>query len=219
MTQDLSQYRRFSRGITRLVKSIVWDRQVERLGMDELFCDVTRMVRRHVEESLAAKLSSSSSSSTSGSTTRADGWVFFNLSQDRSSDDKTDGFWYDPSSTPSLVLPSTHASSDDAQRSPLLLAASHLAAHIRERIHKEHGFTTSAGVAHNKTLAKLVASLNKPALQTTWNPDVRRYSQESADFLAGFELRRYAALPSWWSAVAEISQARGTQRTRPAPVC
>jgi len=175
--EDLSQYRRFSRAITRLVKSIIWDRQVERLGMDELFCDVTAMVRRHVDDL------EQPSSSTKSQLDR----VFFNLSPDPSVKDPV-GFWYDPTSSPSLVIPSIDTTAD-AQHSPLLLAAAHLAAHIRERIHKEHGFTTSAGVAHNKTIAKLVASLNKPALQTTWNPEVRRYREESSDFLSPFELR------------------------------
>jgi len=142
--------------------------------MDELFCDVTDMVLAHVVATSTPALGSQ----------KADR-VFFNLSPPGRAPTDNDGFWYDPTSAPSLVLPAEETTSD-AQYSPHLLAAAHLAAHIRQRIHLEHGFTTSAGIAHNKILAKLVASLNKPALQTTWNPDVRRYKEKSADFLGGF---------------------------------
>lgn len=140
--------------------------------MDELFLDVTDMVQAHVYD-----LASGSGSSK----------TFFNLSQDRSF--RSNGFFYDSQEQPSLLIP---APSEDpnAQYTPLFAAASQLAAHIRERIHTELGFTTSAGVAHNKTLAKLVASLNKPALQTTWNPEITKFKQEQQAFLAGFEARK-----------------------------
>lgn len=176
--EDLTHYRRFSRAITRTVKAIVWDRQVERLGMDELFCDVTNMIKMHLED-----LSSPSAMAGRSS----DSKVFFNLSQDRSSTDN--GFWYEPSVNESLVIPAV-SSAPDAQYTPSFTAASHLANHLRQSIHRDHGFTTSAGIAHCKTLAKLVGSLNKPALQTIWNPDMRRWKEEQASFLAGFEVNK-----------------------------
>ncbi|XP_031831704.1 DNA polymerase iota [Nomia melanderi] len=47
-----------------------------------------------------------------------------------------------------------------------LIIASKIAAEIRKRIYKELHVTCSAGVAHNKLLAKLVGSLHKPNQQT-----------------------------------------------------
>lgn len=181
--QDLTYYRRFSRGVTRLVKSIVWGRKVERLGMDELFCDVTDMVRRHVDNAQARK-------------DLSDTKTFFDLSHPRSAtaakivDTTADsGFWYDSTVSPSLVIPAD--TSVDAKHSELLSAAAQLAAHIRSRIHAELGFTTSAGIAHNKIIAKLVGNLNKPALQTLWTPDIRHFRQFQADFLADFEAGKW----------------------------
>ena len=140
--------------------------------MDELFCDVTDMVSAHLDD-----LQTGSSSSK----------TFFNLSTDRSS--RSNGFYYDSSEQPSLIIPAPSTDAN-AEYSPLFAAASQLAAHIRGRIHHELGFTTSAGVAHNKTIAKLVASLNKPALQTTWSPEIPKYRMEQQAFLAGFDARK-----------------------------
>ncbi|XP_012148103.1 DNA polymerase iota [Megachile rotundata] len=47
-----------------------------------------------------------------------------------------------------------------------LIIATKIAAEIRQRIHKELHVTCSAGIAHNKLLAKLVGSLHKPNQQT-----------------------------------------------------
>lgn len=47
-----------------------------------------------------------------------------------------------------------------------LIIASKIAAEIRERIYKDLHVTCSAGIAHNKLLAKLVGSLHKPNQQT-----------------------------------------------------
>ena len=187
--QDLTYYRRFSRGITRLVKSIIWNRQVERLGMDELFCDVTDMVKAHVAQ--LSQPSTSSAPHTNG------GKVFFDFFSPQSSAGKNttqSGFWYDPALTPSLEVPGNLSS--DAETSALLAAAAQLAAHIRTRIHAELGFTTSAGIAQNKIIAKLVGNLNKPALQTTWSPDIRRCKQDQAEFLADFEANKCVARPT-----------------------
>jgi DNA polymerase eta len=61
-------------------------------------------------------------------------------------------------------------SSDDLQ----LYYAARIAQRLRARILKELGYTCSAGIAHNKTLAKLGSAMHKPNKQT-----VIRYSQTS----------------------------------------
>ena len=51
-----------------------------------------------------------------------------------------------------------------------LIVASKIAAEIRKRIYKELRVTCSAGIAHNKLLAKLVGSLHKPNQQAVIFP-------------------------------------------------
>ena len=47
-----------------------------------------------------------------------------------------------------------------------LLMGAKIAKDIRNRVFNELGYTCSAGIAHNKTLAKLCSALNKPNQQT-----------------------------------------------------
>ncbi|XP_059610492.1 DNA polymerase iota isoform X2 [Phlebotomus argentipes] len=62
-----------------------------------------------------------------------------------------------------------------------LAAGSALAREIRDALHSELGITSCAGVAHNKLLAKLVGSVNKPNNQTVLVPHC------AATFLADLE--------------------------------
>ncbi|CAG4931139.1 unnamed protein product [Parnassius apollo] len=52
-----------------------------------------------------------------------------------------------------------------------LKAASQIAKEMRKKLFDELGFTTSAGIAHNKLLAKLICPLHKPNDQTTIFPE------------------------------------------------
>ncbi|XP_032521168.1 DNA polymerase iota [Danaus plexippus] len=52
-----------------------------------------------------------------------------------------------------------------------LKVASQIASEMRHKIYDELGFTTCAGIAHNKLLAKLICPLNKPNDQTTIYPE------------------------------------------------
>lgn len=54
----------------------------------------------------------------------------------------------------------------DAAAERLLMAGSAIAADLRRRILAQTKFTCSAGIAHNKMLAKICSALNKPAKQT-----------------------------------------------------
>lgn len=47
-----------------------------------------------------------------------------------------------------------------------LLIASSIASEIRAAVKEKTGYECSAGIAHNKVLAKLVCGLNKPNKQT-----------------------------------------------------
>ncbi|XP_047509867.1 DNA polymerase iota [Pieris napi] len=81
-----------------------------------------------------------------------------------------------------------------------LKIASQIASEIRQKILDELGFTTSAGVAHNKLLAKLICPLHKPNDQTVL------CAEHASDFMA--TLQSVRAIPSIGSKTTEtlISQ-------------
>ena len=135
----------------------------EKLGLDELFLDVTRMVDDHLA-SLAAIAGPSTSRARFVIGTRS--------------------FSYDPSEAVGVVLPRA-----DTPVDPRLVAASYLVHWLRESIHTELGFTTSGGLGPNKMVAKLCGSLHKPAQQTIWASST---PVELHDFLAPHQIRRCA---------------------------
>ncbi|KAK2976958.1 hypothetical protein RJ640_019371, partial [Escallonia rubra] len=57
-------------------------------------------------------------------------------------------------------------SSDADHRDKLLACGAHIVAELRLQVLKETEFSCSAGIAHNKMLAKLASGMNKPAQQT-----------------------------------------------------
>ncbi|CED82677.1 DNA polymerase iota/DNA damage inducible protein [Phaffia rhodozyma] len=153
----LTLYRRHSRLVFRLVRSLVGT-QVEKLGMDELFIDVTSLIDLHLFQLEA------------GSDVREsqDGRRWFQLDSTPDA-----GFWYIPYTWEGHLILSPTASTSPTPESivghscvPYQLA-SHLAAYIRSRIFADVGLTSSAGISHNKLLAKLIASVHKPAQQTS----------------------------------------------------
>lgn len=157
--EDLSYFRQVSAQVWRLVRSVVWNGQVEKLGMDELFCDVTQMVDHHL--------------ASSNLTDKDDVW--FNLSspfEDRPKYGFTYKAW--PSLPPGYLHPDSAVAHLDCNRpdsyQQRMLAAAHLAYYLRQRISNEVGLTCSAGIAHSKTVAKLVGALHKPNQQTTFAP-------------------------------------------------
>lgn len=81
-----------------------------------------------------------------------------------------------------------------------LKVASQIASEMRNKIYDELGFTTCAGIAHNKLLAKLVCPLNKPNDQTTIFPE------HGANFMT--TLQSVRSIPSIGSKTTEalISQ-------------
>ena len=143
--------------------------------MDELFCDATSMIDAHISD-LSKQASSSSTK------------AFFNLNRSRTSpEDQSNGFFYDSSSIAGVTAPDRSYREGSTDQHHRLRIASHLANHIRQRILTELGFTTSAGISHNKLLSKTIASLNKPDNQTCWYPTTFDGSAER-DFIGAYEL-------------------------------
>ena len=163
---DLTAYRRASQRIFMFVKTLLngpfasddsgksWIVPIERLGMDELYIDVTRIVLDHLEKTNLE--------------TWPDGQVVFAYPSPSSNGSPwSSGFSYSPESFAGHLLGS---SSQDPLHDQLLQIASHLATNIRKAIHSELGYTSSAGVSYNKLLSKLCGSLHKPNDQTCLLP-------------------------------------------------
>ncbi|KAN0060952.1 hypothetical protein ACQY0O_006686 [Thecaphora frezii] len=164
--EDLSYFRQLSNQVYTLVHSIVWKGRVEKLGMDELFCDVTEMVDAH----LAAL-------EIEGGQLDRDEVQQHRFHLQRQGSSCSPGF-FDYQDWPALprghVLPARSAerlldrAPDHYQRR--LLVAAHLAAYLRQQVSDQIGLTCSAGIAHSKTLAKLAGAKHKPNQQTTFVP-------------------------------------------------
>lgn len=162
--EDLSPFRDVSKRLYALLRSHSWNGRVERLGLDEVFLDVTDMVKYNLELLNQATITDS----------------FFYLSR---TDPAGGGFSYDASSfagcvhAPEDVAEAAHGGHAGFLDNPLymrLLVASHLAHYLRMKI-EEEGYTTACGIATNKLLAKLVGNKNKPRNQTTLlglSPDI-----------------------------------------------
>lgn len=142
--EDLSPFRSVSKRLYGLLKSYSWNGKVERLGLDEVFLDMSDIVSYNVSLLNPHSLSSS----------------FFCLSRL----DPELGFPYDATSIAGHVHPPP--SSPEHPLYLRLLVASHLARHLRLQI-EEAGYTSSAGISTSKLLSKLTGTLHKPRAQTT----------------------------------------------------
>ncbi|KAM7208596.1 hypothetical protein V8F20_001019 [Naviculisporaceae sp. PSN 640] len=150
--EDLTLFRDVSKRLYSLLRSYSWCGKIERLGLDEVFMDVTDMVAYNVDLLNKNDLSNS----------------WFCLEKD----DPTKGFKVDATQFAGCVYPQSTSNQHDGFHTPgnalytRLILGSHLALYLRLKI-EEAGFTTAAGISTNKTLAKLVGNKNKPRNQTT----------------------------------------------------
>ncbi|RYP57489.1 hypothetical protein DL769_009438 [Monosporascus sp. CRB-8-3] len=158
--EDLAPFRDASRRLWAFLRGAVAGARTERLGLDEVFLDVTAAVvyNRALLNPNALRDS------------------FFHLS----AEDPERGFTFDATRFAGCVHPppdgqgEQHAGAgaavlDDPVRVRLMLA-SHLAGYLRRRLEEDFGYTSSGGISTNKVLAKLVGSVNKPRNQTTLLP-------------------------------------------------
>ncbi|KAH0565256.1 hypothetical protein GP486_001353 [Trichoglossum hirsutum] len=161
--EDLTRFRDVSKDLYNFLQEFIWSKKVERLGLDEVFMDVTDMIDFNVE---VLNLNDRSNS-------------FFHLSRT----DPTVGFSYDLSLTPGYTYPSTsdlpsqrlsaptpRESDKDGLLCIRLLVASHLARHLRQQLEADKGYTVSSGISTSKLLAKLAGEVHKPNAQTTILP-------------------------------------------------
>lgn len=130
--EDLAPYRQMSNEIHNIL--IQYTPNVEKLGLDENFLDVTSIVE--------AKIANYSSDEVENSSL-LDGYVI--------PEDKT-------------------LSTCDCGCEFRLTLGAKLAKEIRQKLYDTLGITTCAGIAHNKLLAKMIGSKNKPNKQTVLIP-------------------------------------------------
>lgn len=145
--EDLSAFRDVSKKLYHLLRSYSWSNKVERLGLDEIFLDVTDLVNYNLAFLNQNALSTS----------------FFCLSKD----DPQLGFPFDASALAGCVTGTAHDQANlDNTLYVRLLLASHLARHLRLKI-EQQGYTSACGISTSKLLSKLAGSVNKPRNQTT----------------------------------------------------
>ncbi|KAL1881120.1 hypothetical protein VTK73DRAFT_4797 [Phialemonium thermophilum] len=145
--EDLTRFRDTSKRLYSLLRSFSWNNKVERLGLDEVFLDVTDVVAYNVDLLNLNSLKQS----------------FFQLSRE----DPERGFHYDAT----VIAGCSHSDKAPGFGEPAylshvrILVASHLARHIRLKL-EEEGYTSACGISVNKVLSKLVGNKNKPRNQT-----------------------------------------------------
>ncbi|PWN35389.1 DNA/RNA polymerase [Meira miltonrushii] len=160
--EDLSYFRKISTEIFKIVSSMVRDGLVEKLGMDELFCDVTSMVEDRYNEEIAGICPP----------VKPFGNVLPQRTKHRLEQKKGDLDEFDPLTRK-------------------LFIASNLAQTIRERVAEEVGLTSSAGIATSKCLAKLIGNLHKPNQQTVLAPcDPAFATQDTQELIDPFPIRK-----------------------------
>ncbi|KAM0284561.1 hypothetical protein ACHAQH_001927 [Verticillium albo-atrum] len=166
--EDLTPFRDVSKLIYGFLRGHSWSAKVERLGLDEVFMDVTDMINYNM--SCLNRLSLANS--------------FFYLSKS----DPEKGFPCDLTKLAGCVHGAPPLGQKlENQAYVRLLLGSHLAWHLRTQIEEHFGFTSACGVSTNKLLSKLVGSKNKPRNQTT----LLVFDGDSAtDFIDPYTIRK-----------------------------
>ncbi|KAK4140872.1 uncharacterized protein C8A04DRAFT_31532 [Dichotomopilus funicola] len=178
--EDLSPFRDVSKRLYSLLRGYSWSGKVERLGLDEVFLDVTDMVAYNVELLNTNDLERS----------------FFCLSRS----DPEVGFAYDARGFAGYICGNETVKTPEGNGLGMrLLVASHLAQYLRLKIEDE-GYTTACGISTNKLLAKLVGDKNKPQNQTTL---LALTQQDVLSFMDTHPLRKVPGIGSRTTRVLE----------------
>lgn len=165
--EDLSAFRDVSKKLYALLRAYSWNKKVERLGLDEIFLDVTDIVAYNIALLNRNTLPDS----------------FFCLSPD----DPEKGFSFDASAVAGCLAGAGHGL--DHLDNPLyvkLILASHLARYLRSKI-EEEGYTSACGISTSKLLSKLAGTVNKPRNQTTL---LSLHPDEVLSFMDSYGLRK-----------------------------
>ncbi|KAI1489144.1 DNA/RNA polymerase [Biscogniauxia mediterranea] len=203
--EDLTRFRDVSKRLWSALRAHSWNRRVERLGLDEVFLDVTDVVAYNAEMLNVRALRHS----------------FFHL--DRRDPEK--GFAFDGTRffgcvyPPAAANPTAEAKGADSAKvlpeDPLsvrLMLASHLAGYLRHKLEEDFGYTSSGGVSTSKVLAKLAGSVNKPKNQTTL------LSLQESDVQAFMDAHQIRKIPGIGSRIAQLIQDHVSLSTTPTSI-
>ncbi|KAI1269428.1 hypothetical protein F5Y18DRAFT_98203 [Xylariaceae sp. FL1019] len=153
--EDLTRFRDVSKKLWAFLRAHSWNHRVERLGLDEVFLDVTDIIAYNADMLNVHALSNS----------------FFQLDRN----DPVKGFPFNAAQFYACVQPPpSKPEANGAEPVEIenalcvrLMLASHLTGYLRHRLDEDFGYTSSGGISTNKVLAKLAGSVNKPNNQTT----------------------------------------------------
>ncbi|TLS24233.1 hypothetical protein PpBr36_08049 [Pyricularia pennisetigena] len=195
--EDLTPFRDVSKTLYQILRSFSWNHRAERLGLDEVFLDVSDIVSFNLGLLNPHGVANS----------------FFCLSNT----DPELGFAFDATAFAGCVVapswsPNGSRGVFEPDEAPgllrtRLLLASHLAHHIRLRLEQE-GYTSACGISVNKLLAKLVGNQNKPRNQTTL------VALSRADTLSFVDQHSLRSLPGIGGSMAAIME-QHTSSTSP----
>lgn len=181
--EDLTKFRDVSKDLYLFLRSFVWGERVEKLGLDEVFMDVTDMITYN-----AALLNHNDLAHS-----------FFQLNLQ----DPTVGFAFDANRIYGPTYPDgagDMAEPDASQPYLKLLIASHLAGYLRNQLEEQKGYTATAGISTSKLLAKVVGTVHKPNSQTTLLPPyaaTREHGESNVlNFLDSREIRAIPGIGS-----------------------
>lgn len=165
--EDLSAFRDVSKRLYGLLRSYSWNKKAERLGLDEVFLDVTDLVEFNISLLNRDALRNS----------------FFCLSPDN----PEKGFSFDATAVAGCVTGNGRGEDNhDNLLFVKLILASHLARYIRLKI-EEEGYTSACGISTSKVLSKLAGTVNKPRNQTTL---LSLHEHEILKFMDSYSLRQ-----------------------------
>lgn len=169
--EDLTRFRDVSKRLWSFLRSHSWNQKVERLGLDEVFLDVTDIIDYNVQLLNPNALTHS----------------FFQLSEQ----DPVKGFGFDASACFGCTIPAKCPGDDGAAPGnpsyARLLLASHLAGYLRHKLEEDFGYTSTCGVSTNKMLAKLAGTKNKPKNQTTL---LNLHERDALTFMEEWPIRK-----------------------------
>lgn len=166
--EDLTPFRDTSKILFNFLKSHLWNNKAERLGLDEVF--MGRLLF-HITVCCNPRLNGSTLDVTDiidynlGLLNKNSmNQTFFQLSKK----DPERGFICDLLTLPGCVE-GRNPTSEDVQNGAYLRLSlgSHLASYLRGKLEENFGYTSTCGIAFNKTLSKLAGARNKPRNQTT----------------------------------------------------
>lgn len=156
--ENLDKFRDASKVLYKFLESFTWNNKVEKLGLDEVFLDVTDIIDYNQALLNLNDLSHS----------------YFYLR----GDDPTIGFSFDATQTAGHEYPEVSGQAADVEDIAVtdqwlairLRLGSHLARYLRHRLEEDKGYTSTVGISTSKVLAKLAGNVHKPKDQTTLMP-------------------------------------------------